>query len=83
MPSLGMITVNALAAADSVMIPVQAQYLPAKGMTQLVQTIGKVQRTLNPDLRIDGKMCIRDRDKGAGYVTEKQVSIRGFMETQI
>ena len=54
MPSLGMITVNALAAADSVMIPVQAQYLPAKGMTQLVQTIGKVQRTLNPDLRIDG-----------------------------
>lgn len=54
MSSLGMITVNALAAADSVMIPVQAQYLPAKGMTQLVQTIGKVQRTLNPDLRIDG-----------------------------
>ena len=54
MPSLGMITVNAMAAADSVMIPVQAQYLPAKGMTQLVQTIGKVQRTLNPDLRIDG-----------------------------
>ena len=54
MPSLGMITVNALAAADSVMIPVQAQYLPAKGMTQLVQTIGKVQRTLHPDLRIDG-----------------------------
>lgn len=54
MPSLGMITVNALAAADSVMIPVQAQYLPAKGMMQLVQTIGKVQRTLNPDLRIDG-----------------------------
>lgn len=54
MPSLGMITVNALAAADSVMIPVQAQYLPAKGMTQLVQTIGKVQQTLNPDLRIDG-----------------------------
>ena len=53
MPSLGMITVNALAAADSVMIPVQAQYLPAKGMTQLVQTLGKVQRTLNPDLRIE------------------------------
>ena len=39
MPSLGMITINALAASDSVVIPVQAQYLPAKGMTQLVQTI--------------------------------------------
>ena len=39
MPSLGMVTINALSAADSVIIPVQAQYLPAKGMTQLVQTI--------------------------------------------
>ena len=39
MPSLGMITINALAAADSVIIPVQAHYLPAKGMTQLMKTI--------------------------------------------
>jgi len=39
MPSLGMITLNALTAADSVIIPVQAQYLPAKGMTQLLSTI--------------------------------------------
>ena len=54
MPSLGMITVNALVAADSVIIPVQAQYLPAMGMTQLVQTIGKVKRTINPNLKIDG-----------------------------
>lgn len=41
MPSLGMITINALSAADSVIIPVQAHYLPAKGMTQLIKTIGK------------------------------------------
>jgi chromosome partitioning protein len=54
MPSLGMITLNALAAADSVMIPVQAQYLPAKGMTQLIQTARKVKRHINPDLKIDG-----------------------------
>lgn len=54
MPSLGMITINALSAADSVIIPVQAQYLPAKGMTQLVQTIGKVKRNINPSLKIDG-----------------------------
>ena len=54
MPSLGMVTLNALSAADSVIIPVQAQYLPAKGMTQLVQTIGKVKRTINPNLKIDG-----------------------------
>ena len=54
MPSLGMLTINALAAADSVVIPVQAHYLPLKGMTQLVKTINKVQRQINPRLRIDG-----------------------------
>lgn len=54
MPSLGMLTINALAAADSVVIPVQAHYLPLKGMTQLVKTISKVQRQINPRLKIDG-----------------------------
>ena len=54
MQALGMITINALAASDSVVIPVQAQYLPAKGMTQLVQTISKVKRNLQPDLKIEG-----------------------------
>lgn len=54
MPSLGMITVNALSAADSVIIPVQAQFLPAKGMTQLLQIVGKVRRSINPKLKIDG-----------------------------
>lgn len=54
MPSLGMVTINALAAADSVIIPVQSHYLPAKGMTQLLRTIGKVKRQINPNLRVDG-----------------------------
>ncbi len=54
MPSLGMITLNALSAADSVIIPVQAQYLPAKGMTQLLQTVSKVKKYINPNLKIDG-----------------------------
>ena len=54
MPSLGMITINALAAADSVIIPVQAQYLPAKGMTQLLQTIGQVRQGINPNLKVEG-----------------------------
>ena len=54
MPSLGMITINALAAADSVIVPVQAQYLPAKGMTQLMKTIGKVKKQINPGLKVDG-----------------------------
>ena len=54
MPSLGMITLNALTAADSVIVPVQAQYLPAKGMTQLLTTISNVKRHSNPQLNIDG-----------------------------
>ena len=54
MPSLGMLTVNALAAADSVLIPVQAQYLPAKGLEQLLQTVIKVRRQINPKLKIEG-----------------------------
>ena len=44
MPSLGMLTINALAAADNVLIPVQAQYLSAKGLEQLLQTVNKVRR---------------------------------------
>ena len=53
-PSLSMLTINALAAADSVIVPVQAQYLPAKGMTQLMRTIGKVRKQINPTLQVDG-----------------------------
>lgn len=54
MPSLGMLTINALAAADSVIVPVQAQYLSLKGMTQFLKTINKVQRQINPSLKVDG-----------------------------
>ncbi|MCR5129334.1 MAG: AAA family ATPase [Lachnospiraceae bacterium] len=54
MPSLGMVTINALACADSVLIPVQAAYLPVKGLQQLIKTIGKVKQQLNPKLRIEG-----------------------------
>ena len=62
MPSLGMITVNALAAADSVIIPVQAHYLPAKGMTQLLQSITRVKKYINPGLEIEGiLMTLLDR----------------------
>ena len=56
MPSLSMVTLNALSAADSVIIPVQAQYLPAKGMTQLAQTISKVKKYINQDIKIDGML---------------------------
>ena len=54
MPSLGMVTINALTAADSVIITVQAQYLPAKGMTQLLRSINMVRTHTNEHLKVGG-----------------------------
>ncbi len=54
MPSLGMMTVNALVAADSVLIPVQAAYLPVKGLQQLIKTISMVKKRLNKNLQVEG-----------------------------
>jgi len=54
MPSLGMITINVLACADSILIPVQAAFLSIKGLQQLIQTIGKVRKQLNSKLKIEG-----------------------------
>ena len=54
MPSLGMLTINALAAADSVMIPTQPHYLSTKGLELLLRSVSKVKRQINPGLRIDG-----------------------------
>lgn len=54
MPSLGMVTINSLACADSVLIPVQAAYLPVRGLQQLIKTISQVKRTLNSKLQIEG-----------------------------
>lgn len=53
-PSLGLLTVNALAAADGVLIPIQCEYLPLEGLAQLLQTIELVRQSLNPDLVIRG-----------------------------
>jgi chromosome partitioning protein len=53
-PSLGLLTVNALAAADAVLIPVQAEYLALEGMSQLMDTVERIREALNPDLAIQG-----------------------------
>ena len=54
MPSLGMLTINALAVADSVLIPCQANYLSTKGLKLLLGSVAKVRRQINPSLKIDG-----------------------------
>lgn len=70
-PSLGMLTVNALAAADTTLIPVQAQYLPVKGLEQLLQTVQKVRRQINPHLKIEG-ILLTMTDSRTTY--DKQIS---------
>lgn len=75
MSSLGMITMNALVASDSVVIPVQAQYLSAKGLEQLLQTVSKVQRKINPKLKIDG-IVLTMVDKRTNYAKEISALVR-------
>jgi chromosome partitioning protein len=53
-PSLGLLTINALACADSVLIPLECEYFAMRGVALLMETIDKVQHRLNPDLTIDG-----------------------------
>lgn len=53
-PSLGLLTINALTAADSVLIPIQTEYFALEGLTALMNTIGRLQRSVNPALTIEG-----------------------------
>jgi chromosome partitioning protein len=53
-PSLNMLTLNALVAADSVMVPMQCEYYALEGLSALVQTIEQVRASINPDLHIEG-----------------------------
>lgn len=53
-PSIGVLTVNALSAADSTIIPVQCEYLALEGLNSLMQAVGLIKKTLNPDLKVGG-----------------------------
>ena len=71
MPSLGMMTVNALAAADSVIIPSQPNFLSTKGLNLLLRSIAKIKRQINPRLRIDGILLtmVDNRTNNAKTIT--------------
>ncbi len=79
MPSLGMLTINALTAADSILIPMQPQYLSAKGLEQLLSTVNKVKRQLNPKLRIEGILLtmVDGRTNNAKEIAELVRNIYG------
>lgn len=75
MPSLGMITINALAASDSVIIPVEADLTSADGLQELIKTIFKVRKQINPDLFIDG-ILLTKVDLRTNYAKEMKALIR-------
>lgn len=78
-PSLGLLTINALTAADSVLIPIQTEYYALEGVSQLLNTIDLVQQGLNPKLGIEGVLLTMDdkRTKLSSQVTEE---VRNFFK---
>ena len=75
MPSLGMITINALVAADYVLVPVEAAYLPVKGLQQLIKTIGNIHRKLNSSLEILG-ILLTKVDRRTNFARDTSDRIR-------
>ncbi len=75
-PSLGLLTVNALTAADSVIIPLQCEYYALEGLSQLVQTIRAVKHNLNPRLHIEGLvLTMYDSRTRLGFQVAKEVRV--------
>ena len=76
MPHLGMLTINALTAADKVLIPLPQEYLATKGMTQLIQTISNVRRHTNPNLEVDGILITLVDARRRTLISEMNTLIR-------
>ena len=73
-PSLGVITVNALVASDSVLIPIQAEYYALEGLSQLLNTVRLVQKHFNPELKIEGVLLtMLDARTNLGYEVVDEV----------
>ena len=74
-PSLGLLTLNALTAADSVLIPLQAEYYALEGLARLTQTISRVRQALNPDLELEG-IVITMLDRRANLARQVSEEVR-------
>ena len=77
-----MITLNTFTCADSILIPVQAAFLPVKGLQQLIKTIGKVKRQLNPRLEIEG-ILLTMIDNRTNYAKEISVLLQDIYGEKI
>jgi chromosome partitioning protein len=81
-PALDLLTLNALTAADSVLIPIQCEYLALEGVSELLDTLMRIRKTLNPDLAIEGIVLTMYDDR---TTLSKQVAsdLRSFFGTQV
>jgi len=81
-PALGLLTLNALAAADSVLVPIQCEYLALEGVSELLDTLMRIRRTLNPNLAIEGIVLTMFDER---TTLSKQVAsdLRSFFGSQV
>jgi len=81
-PSLGLLTLNALVAAEAVLVPLQAEFYALEGMSQIMQTLDRVRRGFNPGLRLEGiLLTMMDRRNNLCEAVEKDV--RSFFQQQV
>ena len=81
-PSLGMLTLNALAAADSVLVPIQCEYFALEGVTELWDTLVRVRRTFNPGLAIEG-FLLTMYDERTNLSNQVVSDLRDFLGSQV
>ena len=81
-PSLGLLTLNALAAADSVLIPIQCEYFALEGVSELWDTLVRVRRTINPSLTVEG-FLLTMFDERTNLSAQVMSDLRDFLGSQV
>ena len=81
-PSLGLLTLNSLSAADSVLVPIQCEYFALEGVSELWDTLVRIRRSLNPDLTIEG-FLLTMYDERTNLSNQVVSDLRGFLGSQV
>ena len=81
-PALGLLTLNALSAADSVLVPIQTEYLALEGVSELLDTLMRIRRTLNPNLAVEG-IVLTMYDERTTLSKQVASDLRSFFGSQV
>ena len=81
-PALDLLTLNALTAADSVLVPIQCEYLALEGVSELLDTLMRIRRTLNPNLAIEG-ILLTMYDERTNLSNQVVSDLRDFLGSQV